>query len=255
MATHWYDLEGNCHYEIKKVNSTIKRATTLADAKKYNWFPGVTGILSLVSKPFIETWKLNILLKEASKIPNSDFLEITEDKEKVNQWKKEVLDKATITWNKASKRGTEVHDKLERYFKYKLVDEKDKDLLVPVISKLHETFPEYHWESEKSFGHKLGFGGKVDLIGRNKKNIVILDFKTKEKGIVDKTCLYFDYCIQLAAYRLGLKLAKARCYNVVISSIVPGQIYLHEWSELELNKGLKQFKVLVTLWKLINNIK
>jgi hypothetical protein len=59
--------------------------------------------------------------------------------------------------------------------------------------------------------------------------------------------------MQLAAYREGLRIPKARCFDLYFSSIEPGIIELHEWKEEELQVGFEQFKSLLSYWQSINN--
>lgn len=241
MSNHWYESDGTPLYEVFKAGSKEKRPTTLADAKKLKLLPSVTTITSIMAKPAVDTWKLNIAMEHAKNL--SQF----QDRD---QWKNAVLAKAKNDWEAASKRGTEIHDKLENYFQKGLIDIKDEKFIVPALNMLGYEFNGQKWISEDSFGHREGFGGKIDLYS---KAGIILDFKTKAKDIVDRKSLYFDYCIQLAAYRLGLDLPKAKCYNLIISTTKPGTLYLHRWSEEDLQKGLRTFRLMLSLWKEINN--
>lgn len=238
---HWYEAKtGLPKYEINKVGSKEKRPTTLADARKHQYVPSVTTVTSILAKPAVDSWKLNIALTIAAEIKQF------QDKE---QWKKAVMSKAKDEWESSAKRGTEIHDKLENYFLKGNIDTTDKEILVPALNLLAYEFNGQKWIPEESFAHPEGFGGKVDLYS---KAGIIVDFKTKAKDIVDKKSLYDDYCMQLAAYRLGLKIPKAKCYNLIISTTKPGTLYLHKWSEEELIEGLEKFRLMLQLWKKLN---
>ena len=84
-------------------------------------------------------------------------------------------------------------------------------------------------------------------------NGIVLDSKTKEFDEDDKVVGYDENCMQLAAYRNGLGLPKARCANVFISRNKPGLVKVVEWSEADLEKGWKMFSLLVQLWRIKNN--
>jgi hypothetical protein len=122
---------------------------------------------------------------------------------------------------------------------------------MPVKDFLKSEFNGQGWVAEASFADKLGFGGKVDLHSRDGQGIII-DFKTKAKDDLDAKLLYFDYCVQLAAYRSGLDMKTATCYNLIISTTSPGVLYLHKWDEDSLRKGLRMFKLMLAYWQLDN---
>ena len=61
---------------------------------------------------------------------------------------------------RAARRGTEIHDKLDKYFLDGSIDRVDERFIVPVIKKLEEVFPGVKWVSEESFCNKeMGYGG------------------------------------------------------------------------------------------------
>ncbi len=247
---HFYQKNGKPLYEINKVGSKEKRDTNLADARKLSLVPSVTTITSIVAKPVLDKWKIDQL-----------FLTVVEQypkgrDEDVEKYKNRILPLYREKTEKAAKRGTEIHDKLESYFLTGKIDAKDEEIIVPALNLLAYEFNGQKWIPEESFAHNAGFGGKVDLYAKGSKtysNGIILDFKTKAKDQLDKKSLYDDYCIQLAAYRLGLKIPKAKCYNLVISTTKPGTLYLHRWSEEELIAGLEKFQTMLKLWQLLNN--
>lgn len=240
---HWYTQEGDSCYEVQKADNSGTRATTLRDARKLKLVPSVTTILQTVAKPGLERWKqdqiLEAVLKSGLSLANKD----------VNQWKGMIVGMSKEQGDRAAKRGTEIHDKLEAYYIGEGIDEKEKEFILPVIDKLVEYGS--HFVPELSFSHPKGYGGKVDL--SSKKEKIIIDFKTKAKTDFSKPLAFDDHCMQLAAYREGLNLSNARCLNVFISTEEPGLIKVHEWSTEELDRGLEMFHVLLRFWQLQNN--
>jgi hypothetical protein len=113
---------------------------------------------------------------------------------------------------------------------------------------LLDTFGTPTWATEKSFAHELGFGGKVDLHSKDGDGMVV-DFKTKEFKDPSKVDAYDDQLLQLAAYRVGLGIPKARCANVYVSVTDPGLVKVIEWSEEELQRGWAMFQALLTYWQ------
>ncbi len=246
--SHWYQQDGTPLYRIIGANGK-ERDTTLADARKKGLLPSSTGIARLIAKEQVEKWKRDILMSvivQYGKLPEDELL--------VPEWNKKILILAKEEWERASSRGTELHDKLEAYFQNQILDEEDSKYLEPVIQLLDERFPEARgtWISEASFAHQSGYGGKVDLYSSHGEGIII-DFKTKAKDKLDDSMLYDDYCQQLASYRVGLDKPRARCYNILISTTVPG-VLLYEWPEEDLQVGYKKFEALLAYWKLVNKI-
>lgn len=79
---------------------------------------------------------------------------------------------------------------------------------------------------------------------------VVIDFKTKEftTESMEKAVGYDEHVMQLAAYREGLELPKARCANVFVSVIEPGLVVIKEWEQGEIERGWKMFDALKEYW-------
>lgn len=251
MAGHWYDIFGNPKYEIEKKAGGL-RATTLADAKKFKLVPSVTTILSSLDKPALHMWKTAQLLNAVlHKLPTEDEIHNEVDTDK---WKKEVINLSNNIARVASDRGNELHNKFESYYKTYEVDSVDAGYLIPVIDEIKTRFPQHAMVAEVSFFHKLGFGGKVDLHSNDGDGIII-DFKTKLKDNLDNVKGYHEQGMQLAAYRIGLGLPKARCINIFISSTTPGVYKFAEWEECAIIKYEEMFKLITKFWQLYNDYK
>lgn len=254
---HWYDKEGCTQYEIVGANGK-KRDTTLRDARKFGWFPSVTTIMAIISKPQLEVWKTNQVLDAAIDYQPPrrvhDQFEYDGWEAEVKKWKAIVIDKSQKIGKDSAKKGSELHDTLEKEIKEKsfACSEDYSKFTLPVYQSLSDNFGSAtDWISEKSFSHKLGFGGKVDLHSDD----VILDFKTKSSSAdFHKDLSYFENAMQLAAYRLGLDKPKAVCYNLYISTEVPGCLQLKKWTEEEVQRAEKAFLHLLGYWQLVNNI-
>lgn len=240
--SHYYKKDGKPLYQINKIGSHELRDTHLGDARKLGLVPSVTTITSQLAKPQLNKWVIDQTLDAAIKFPYRANEEESIWKKRVAAITKEQTDKAAI-------RGTEIHDKLEQYFLKGVIDETDSRILVPALNLLSYEFNGQKWIPEASFAHKSGFGGKVDLYS---KTGIIVDFKTKAKDEINEKSLYEDYCIQLAAYRQGLDMPRAKCYNLIISTTSPGTLYLHRWTEEELQRGLEIFNIQLKLWQVLN---
>ena len=226
------------------------RPTTLADARKLNLVPSVTTILSLVSKPALEKWKTEQLLKAVLQNP----LGWNEDEQ---LWKTKVYAISEKVGREAAEAGDLIHNALEQYYKGHGIALGMHDICVPVIDLIESTFGHIEWLSESYFAHPKGFGGKCDLHFKgNEKypNGIILDFKTKSAEDFSKVKAYTEQCQQLVAYREGFNLPKAECYNLFISTKSPGELLLHKWDEESCQKACKMFYCLLLYWKEVNNI-
>lgn len=258
--SHFYDLQGNTAYEVERSDGKGLRPTTIADARKLNLVPSVTTVMNIAAKPGLEIWKTKEVLKAAYKNRNTEpeynplvfnCLSYKEQQAALeSMWSAMILKESKQIGEETAKRGTEIHNKLEEAFLQGVWE--DEDYVTPAIEILEQN-PEIDLSTaipERSFAHPDGFGGKVDLSGKN----FIVDFKTKNKEVVDKKCVTDEHCMQIAAYRKGLDLKNAKCYNLYISAIKPGQVYLHEYTEKEVQRGEEMFNTLLKFWQLSNKL-
>lgn len=254
MGTHWYSLDGEPVYTVKAKNGK-DRDTTLADARKMNLVPSVTGIIDMAAKPALVRWMQNQVLEAVITYPpprkiHGSFEYLGWEKD-IEKWKSKIIEQSKRIGKDAAKLGSEIHDSLENYFKGEEINENHRVYLDSVDEVLKD-LEMCGYYPEKSFSHSLGFGGKVDLVC-NAPDIII-DYKTKDSDDFSKQLAYDGHCMQLAAYRQGLNMPKARCYNLFISTKKPGLVKLIEWEEEELQRGWEMFKSLLNYWKLVNRI-
>lgn len=252
--SHWYTENGSSCHEITGASGKL-RPTTLRDARKLQLYPSYSTIVQAVlAKPGLDMWKQNQLLDACSTYPYDVFDEAG--------WRKKVTARAAEKSRKAAERGTEIHDKMEQAIisgidKYK--DDVDYKFIEPIYEFVMSNIKQkigIELITESSFTHSLGYAGRVDLCSPTNEGIV-LDFKTKEftKETLSKVQVYSEHGMQLSAYREGLGLPKARCYNLFISVTEPGTYKLIEHEEEELQKSFNKFKCLLEYWQIDNNYK
>lgn len=249
MGTHWYDKNnGDPVYEVPYADpSKGNRPTTLSDARKLGLVPSVTGIIDMADKPALVTWKANQILDAAWMYRKTNIEE--------KLWKGMVRKQSEKIGKDSAALGNKIHNAIEHVLTTPNIPPKEivAHCLKQYIDEPLRTIMEdrfFPHISEKSFSHKDGFGGKVDLHGKD----FVLDFKTKDKEWAEGDKLAYDgHCMQLAAYREGLGMPNAKCYNLFISTKKPGLVYLHEWTEAEMQRGWKMFQCLLNYWKLVNN--
>lgn len=245
--SHYYDIKGEPRYTVPYADpSKGERPTTLRDAKKNNWLPSVTTVMSVVSKPGLDIWKRERLLEAVFSTP------YTED---VASFKRAVIRASESIANEAANRGSVIHDSLEKYFVDKTFDE-NEEYTRPVIDLLNETFTDkIEWVSEKSFAHEEGFAGKVDLYGIDPNNDkpIVLDFKTKMTDILAKMKVTQEHLMQLAAYSKGLGFKETRCYNIYLSSTSPNVLKITKHSKKSIDNAGEMFSALLKYWQLSNS--
>lgn len=240
---HWYDIEGNPYHTIIGKNGK-ERATTLRDARQLRLFPSVTTIMSIQDKPALTQWLINELMEAAIIDPYHPY------EWEVDNWKKHVSTQMRKKSREAADRGTELHNKLEDYFKTGQICKKDASFIIPAITLIEETFPNKKWIAEQRFcDSSIGYAGSVDLHCED----IVIDFKTKDKKDLKDMIQYDDHRIQLAAYQYGLKKLIKRRFNLFISTNkeTPGLCKLVECTDIDRYWSI--FRCLNKLWQLKNN--
>ena len=238
---HWYDRTGKPCYTITAKNGE-QRPVTLRDARKNGWVPGTTTIIKCAAAPGLERWKLNEMLHAALTLPRGPT-------EPEAEWISRVWADSRETASKAAERGTAIHAAIQG--SYEGVHPGPGELWYHVMGA-DEALSEWvgksgvEVEAEKSFASPLGFGGKVDLHGTPD---FVLDFKTKEFDEDTDLKTWDSHWMQLAAYRVGLGMPKARAAICYVSVTNPGLSRLIEITERELNTGWAMFQALLAYWK------
>ena len=235
--SHWYRADGSPQYTVIGTNGK-ERATTLRDARKMDLVPSVTTILNVAAKPGLMNWIQQQVLMAALTLPRG-----AEEPEEA--WIDRIMQDSKEATQNAADRGTAMHNVIEKRFSKEFDD-------FPVYANavygaVIAEFGQQEWEVERSFAIPKNYGGKVDLSCDN----IVIDFKTKEK-IDDKTAVYDEHLMQLAAYRVGLKMPEAVCANVFVD--LQGNVKIIKHSEKDLDKAWKMFESLLDFYKVKNDI-
>lgn len=241
---HWYTKEGTPAYTT--IGKTGERPTTLRDARKLGLLPSVTTINGMLSKAGLDTWKQQQVLLAALTLPRIPT-------ETEQEWLSRVMQDSKATGREAAERGTAIHAIIQGYFEQVYMPEKPP-YLDSIDKALEQAFGQQLWISEQSFGHPLGFGGKVDLMAKKMvgSDGFVVDFKTKETDL-DKVDVYFEHEMQLAAYREGLGIPTARCAIVFVNALT-NQVKLIEVQQDQLQKGWECFEHLLRVYQIKNGI-
>ena len=243
---HWYLPNGNPAYTVIGKNGK-ERNTTVKDAREQGLLPSVTTIIGCAAKPALDVWKQQQAILAALTLPRIEG-------ESEEAWLARVVADSKETAKQAAERGTQVHGVIEAF--YEGVYMPELPAYVRVVEKtVNEHFGQQIWISEKSFATQT-YGGKVDLISRPhehpKTDGFVIDFKTTEKD-VDKLDYYFDHQMQLAAYRMGLNMPKARCAIVYVNAL-ENRARLIEISQNDLDTGYECFSALLAFYRAKNRL-
>lgn len=237
---HLYDIEGNPVYKVPYAGPKKgMRDATLRDARKLNLLPSVTEVLNIIAKPALNRWLEDRVLESALTMTRNDG---ESDESYIKRIKHDSKELSLAARNK----GSDIHDAIESAFKDRTVPKEYIDMAYDVKSKIISHTTVSCWKSEVSFGHGLGYGGRVDLSGEHK--YIVLDIKTKE--VLKDKMAYDEQIMQLAAYSNGIygTHKSVRHINAFVSW--SGEVVFHEWGEAEIQRGWDMFKSALTLWQL-----
>ena len=248
---HWYDRQGNPAYSVTSKTGKL-RPTTLRDARSLDLCPSVSGIISVAAKPGLDIWKQQNVLLAALTLPRKEG-------EPEKDWLERVMMDAKQSSRVAADRGTSIHAIIQSFFEGDLIPE-FLSMCRPVEEAIKTHFGELLLLPELSFAHPLGYGGKADLIAKSRHDFdgVCLDIKTKETEDISKAEIYPEHGMQLAGYRMGFKMPKARCANVFVGykmingnpSFTGVKVIEHEPDELD--RSWLMFTKLLEFWQLKN---
>ena len=241
-SQHWYTRDGVPRYTVIGKNGK-ERNTTLRDARTENLVPSVTTILNVAAKPALTAWLMNQVLMAALTLPK-----LTDESDE--DYCKRVMQDSKEQGKAAANEGTDIHAAIQGYYEGQVVRAHEQSVQ-GCVDRLQSHFGNKPWIAERSFGHELGFGGKCDLF-TNVGDGIVVDVKSKEFSDPDKVDAYDEHLMQLAAYRVGLGVPKARCANVFVSRSVPGLAVVKELDAADIDRGWMMFTHLLSFWQLKN---
>lgn len=236
-STHYYTRDGQPMYTVMGKSTGKPRPTTVKDAKQLDLVPSVTTILNVAAKPALNVWLQEQAILAALTLPRHE-------NEPESAWLKRVVQDSKAQARDAADRGTEIHAAIQGFY------EGQKASAFPIhvqtcTKAIESRYGAKNWVAERSFAHEMGFGGKIDLHCED----VVIDIKTKDFEDPSKVIPYEENLMQLAAYRVGLGLPKARCANVYISRTNADLAVIKEWEEEDLVRGFEMFSALLTFWQ------
>lgn len=271
-ATHFYDgVTGEPFYLDDPANAvTCKNGNTrqpyVKEALAWGKVPSVTTA-DIRMKWGLVNWMQEQAVRACYNFSNPDAFNVPSIKNPEDEYAEAVMRhlRETKGERSGSDMGTEIHNAIEAELKNGDYPEEYDPHVQAALDEVVRLFPDIEdWESEKTFAHPMGYGGKTDL--HSPSTGIVVDFKSfdgevkegrngqprkvlngKAKGLV------FDQYIQLAAYHEGLGLPANVCANVFVSRTHPGVVASHVWDLDDLAKGWDKFRLMLRLWYLEND--
>ena len=247
-GNHWYTRAGRAMHEVPKASGEGMRATTLADARRTMLLPSVTGILSVMSKPQLESWKMNKVAKAALTTDKSFSLDD-------DAWARAVIENAFKEVDDAADLGTRSHAAIEAATQGKAFPDDLRQYVNPVLA-WREANHITSMESEKVVVNLAeGYAGTMDDAFTAGDTFGVIDYKTRRTVPKRKVTAYDGQAMQLSAYAVpywGLeKIGKVRILNVYISTTEPGRVDVIEHEDVP--KHWAAFLNVCALWRYQNN--
>ena len=244
-SSHWYTRDGVPQYTVEAKKGG-QRNTTLRDARKMDLAPSVTTILNVAAKPALIAWLQQQVLLSALTLPRRPD-------EPESGYIDRIINDSKEQGRSAADAGTDIHASIQGHYQGS-PSGKHQESVASCVAAINKHFGAAVWVSERSFAHELGFGGKCDLFSTGVLDAVV-DVKTKEFTDPAKVDGYDEHLMQLAAYRVGLGVPKARCANVFVSRKVPDLVVVREWTAEDLDRGWEMFVNLLSFWQIKNSHK
>jgi hypothetical protein len=259
---HWYHRDGTpCHWVPKK-DGTGNRNTTLADARKLDLLPSVTGILNVLAKPGLQDWitRQNVLaVVTAPDVPGEALdAKITRVLETERQQDEESA--------AARDRGTVIHSGLELLAQGKTIADLNaacltmgEELLGPWIEPAWKGMvPDVGLvEASEVVLVGEGYAGRCDLVLRSKGSVYqcdyVVDFKSART--LPKKGSWNEHRLQLAAYAASWEAKNPQTLiktaNLYISTTEQGKFAWFEnpawWVDFQ------AFKAVLEIWRWQND--
>lgn len=240
---HWYDRQGRPVWEVTGAKGQPVKPD-LRHARKLGLLPGVSSINKCAAAPGLVRYQVKQAVMAALTLP-------TIPGEPEELYLARIERDAEERGKKAAGRGTDIHSAIQAHYQGNPPQIEFWPYVKLVSEEITKRCGALKWIAEESFGHEAGYGGKADL--RSACGSWLLDFKSKDAADLDdpdKKLVWDDHPQQLAAYRRGLEIPRARCANVFVSREEPIIVRFCEHTEADLQRGLSMFDCLLRLWQL-----
>lgn len=246
---HWYDLEGKAVFEVPKADGKGLKKTTIKEAREMGLLPSVTGILDVLPKKQLETWKMRQVALHAHLVKRGE-------NEEDQSYADRVIDVAMNQVSEAKDLGSAVHKCLEQALSGETWDQKYDVYVNPVLEWLASKNIRVRALEKILVNPAHGYAGTSDVLFEyGEGGIGVLDFKSrKTNGEAPGKILPYDgQGMQLAAYAAAEygeeALPRVLGVNLYISTTEPGRfdVYQHE----SMPAQWEGFQAACALWRFL----
>lgn len=249
-GAHWYTRDGVPMHRVMKADGSGDRATTLKDARRLGLLPSVTGVIGVLARPSLESWKMKQVAQAAMRMPKAE----TESEE---YWVRRVIEGAFEQVEDAADVGSSVHAALEAGVAGDAYDEARWGVYVrPVLDGIAGRGLAVTAREKTLVNACHGFAGTADLFFTWPDGAPgILDYKTKRTRSGEKVEAYDEHRLQLAAYAAteygDAYIGRVRAINVFVSTTEPGRVEAVQHGDL--SRDWAAFRLLASLWRYVKN--
>ena len=251
--SHWYNAQAESCHEIPG-KSGKPRATTIRDARANGWFPSVTTVLDILSKPQLDTWKMRQVALAARRLVGNANLQLpVADKEYADF----VINEAFEQVDDAADLGTRIHKSIEDFFQGRPVMPDMRKYVDSTAKELERHGIELTGHELRIVSTKYGFGGTTDASIKWNGRLGILDFKSRKSDPKYPMEAYDGQAAQIAAYHTAhygviptaaLPIIGA---NVFISTTEPGRVEIVPHDAAKLAEAWRMFESLLEVWRIL----
>ena len=242
-GSHWYTKEGApCHTVPAKDGE--HRNTTLRDARKMGLLPSVTGVLGIIGKESLVSWRIKQALYASLGLPK-------QEDEAPDYWAKRCIAMSEKSRDDAAVSGSRIHEAIEHGMQNLPYVEDMKPFVEPVIETFKQKPIEILDYEITMANTEYGYAGTSDLTFQWSAGYGICDHKTRNTTEGKPFAKYETEPLQLAAYYVSAfgeqSIDSAMLVNCLISRTEPGR---HEFVKVENPRAAwEAFKACLTLWK------
>lgn len=252
-SSHWYTRDGKALHRMPTADGKATRPTHLGDARKLNLFPSVTGILGVLAKPGLASWKEDQIVLATLRISRK---KTETDGDYIDRVKEEAFKQV----KDAQDKGTMIHKEIERFFTHDWSTQFEPNPLVglmvgPVVNWMISNKIRVENPEKIVVNLKHGFAGTMDIPFRWKDNkgIGVIDFKSRKTKEGEPCLPYDEQPTQIASYAATYWSEEYLQYcwgaNVYISTTEEGRVDLAMYKPAMLVAEYEMFGHLCAIWR------
>jgi len=245
QSSHWYDDEANARHTIIGKNGK-ERNTTIADARKNNWYPSVSGVIGVLDKGDLSNWKHR-------QITSAAFITQPQAGEFPEAYHARIMDAAFKQVNDAADLGTRIHAAIENHCTGKPYDGALKPYVDGAQQWLDNNDVRLCRHEMRLVNRVEGFAGTTDAEFVTPTMRGILDWKSRKTKPGNPVQPYDTQVLQIAAYGKTYFNQPFGGVNVYVSTteIINGcaRVEATWYTEAECVAAWDAFKHAAALWR------